>query len=123
MILGWLFIRPVPPPTSEGTTTLEGAIPASRPNSRAYFERGDDSATRLLPDNEFDYDETFIQSPRLHTRTLSVASCGEVGTGVLSEIEQPDVSGKELFTSLKFWLLFSITSLCEFQTYVTYNGH
>jgi len=110
MILGWLFICPIPPPTSDGVNTPEGAIPAPRPT---YFGRSDDSAMRLLPENELDYDETYVQSPRRHTRTLSVASCGEVGTGVLSENEQPDVSGKELFMSHKFWLLFSITSLRE----------
>ena len=110
MILGWLFIRPIPPLTSDGVNTAEGAIPAPRPT---YFGRGEDSSMRLLPEDEFDCEETYVQSPRQHTRTLSVASCGEVGTGVLSENEQPDVSGKELFMNHKFWLLFSITSLRE----------
>ena len=114
MILGWLFIRPIPPPTSDDVNAPEGAIQAPRPtSSRVYFERSDDSATWLLPENELGYDETYVQSPRRHTRTLSVASCGEVGTGVLPENQQPDVSGKELFMSPKFWLLFSITSLRE----------
>lgn len=114
MILGWLFIRPIPPPTSDSVNTPEGAIQAPRPtSSRVYFERSDDSATRLLPENELEYDETYVQSPRRHTRTMSVASCGEVGTGDFSENEQPNVSGKELFMSPRFWLLFSITSLRE----------
>ena len=93
----------------------EGGVPAPRSNStrRSYFEGGDDSITRLLPDNELDLDESYVQSPRQRARTMSVASCGEIGLGALSENELPDISGKELLMSLNFWLLFSITSLCE----------
>lgn len=116
MILGWLFVRPVPLPTPDGTATPEDGVPALRPTPsarRAYFQRGDDSGTRLLPDNELDHDETYVRPPRRRTRTLSIASCGGVGTGVLSDNESSDIGGKELFKNHKFWLLFSITSLCE----------
>lgn len=116
MVLGWLFIRPIPLPIPNGASTLEGGIPAPRHATsarRSYFEGSDDSGTRLLPDNELDYDETYVRSPRQHARAVSVASCGEVGTSVLPENELPNISGKELFMSLNFWLLFSITSLRE----------
>ena len=116
MILGWFFVRPIPLPTPNGANVVEGGIPAPRPTSstrRSYFERGDDSITRLLPDNEFDLDESYVQSPKHHARTVSIANCGEVGISALSEDELPDISGKELLTSLNFWLLFSITSLRE----------
>jgi len=116
MILGWFFVRPIPLPTPYGVNAIEGGVSAPRPTSstrRSYFERGDDSDTRLLPDNELDLDESYVQSPRHHARTVSIASCGEVGISVLSENELPDISGKELLTSLNFWLLFSITSLRE----------
>ena len=115
MILGWFFVRPIPLPSPNSANTLEGGAPAPRRNSsalRSYFERGDNSDARLLPDNELGYDETYVQPSRQHARTVSVASCGEVGTGLL-ENELPDISGKELFMSSEFWLLFSITSLCE----------
>ena len=114
MILGWLFVRPIPLPTPDGVNTLEDApYPASSSTRRAYFERSDDSSMRLLPDNEPDHDETYVQSPKQHARTVSITGCGAVGVGVLSENEPPDVHGKELFMSPKFWLLFSITSLRE----------
>lgn len=67
----------------------------------------------MLPEDEFDLDESYVQSPTRHARTVSVTSCGEVGVGALSGNEQPDISGKELLVNLDFWLLFSITSLCE----------
>jgi len=93
---------------------FEGGAPAPRPTTRrSYFEGGDESVTRLLPDNELDLDESYVRSPRQHTRTVSVASCGEVGVSGLSENGPPDINGKELLTSPNFWLLFSITSLCE----------
>ena len=115
MILGWFFVRPIPLPTPYGVNTIEGGVSAPRPTStrRSYFERGNDSDMRLLPDNELDLDESYVQSPRQHARTVSIASCGEVGISVLSENELPDISGKELLTNLNFWLLFSITSLRE----------
>ena len=92
-------------------------LPSRRTSSaqRIYFEGGDDNATRLLPENELDVDESYVQSPRQYARTVSVASCGEVGISAFSENELPDISGKELFTSPKFWLLFSITSLRKSQ--------
>jgi hypothetical protein len=68
---------------------------------------------RLLSNDELDNDEIHVRSPRQHVRTISITSCGEVGTALLSENELPGISGKELLVSLDFWLLFSITSLRE----------
>lgn len=114
MILGWFFVRPIPLPTPNGVNAIEGGVPVPRSATRrSYFDGGDESVTRLLPDNELDLDESYVRSPRQHARTVSVASCGEVGVSALSENEQPDISGKELLTSPNFWLLFSITSLRE----------
>ena len=93
---------------------VEDGTPALRPTShRSYFERDGDSDTRLLPENEFDLDESYVQSPTRHARTVSVTSCGEVGVGALSDNGLADISGKELLVNLDFWLLFSITSLRE----------
>ena len=123
MILGWIFVRPIPFPVPDGVNTLEGAVPAPHPTSstrRSYFERGDGSDARLLPDNELDRDnKTYVQLPRQHAQAMSIASCGEVGISALSKNELPDIGGKELFMSSRFWLLFSLQSLCESRTHVT----
>ena len=123
MILGWIFVRPIPLPVPDGVNTLEDAVPAPHPTSstrRSYFGRGDGSRARLLPDNELDRNnKTYVRPPRQHARSVSMASCGEVGVGALSKNELPDIGGKELFMSSRFWLLFSIQSLCESRTHVT----
>lgn len=114
MILGWRFVRPIPLPASSNVNA-ENGIPAPHPASpwRSYLERGDDSGTRLLPDNELDYDESYVRSPRRHARAVSIASCAEVVTIPFSEDELPDISGKQLLTNLDFWLLFTVMSLRE----------
>lgn len=116
MILGWVFVRPIPLPTSGGGDTLENGTLSQRPNVstwRSYLQRGDDSDMRLLPDGELDHDEGYVWSLGGHARAVSMASCGEVVAGSLSDNEAPDLSGKELLTSLDFWLLFTIMSLRE----------
>lgn len=116
MILGWFFVRPIPFSTPNDVDTPENGLPAQRTASspwRSYLERGGDSGTRLLPDNEFDYDENYVRSPRQHARVVSIASCGELVTTANSEDELPDINGKELLINPEFWLLFTIMSLCE----------
>jgi hypothetical protein len=116
MVLGWFFVRPIPLPAPSGVNTLENGLPAPRsPSSpwRSYFERGDDSGTRLLPDNELDNGENYVRSPRRHARAVSIASCGEVVASAHPEDEQPDISGRELLTNIDFLLLFTVMSLRE----------
>ena len=111
MVLGWFFVRPIPLPAPSGADTL-GNGPTSS-HWRSYLERGDGSGTRLLPDNELDYEENYVRPTRKHTRAVSIASCGEVVATAHSGDEQPDISGKELLINPDFWLLFTIMSLCE----------
>ena len=119
MILGWIFVRPIPLPIQNGVNTVEdGSSPR-----RSSFEGASDSATRLLPDGEFGYDETYVRSPKQRARGVSITSYGEVGTSTPSENELPDISGKELFMNPRFWLLFSITSLRESPNIRHKSGH
>lgn len=116
MALGWFFVRPIPLPTLNGVNDFENRLPSSPDTSspwRSYLERGDDSGTRLLPDDELDHEENHVRSQKRHARAVSIASCGEVITDALADDNLPDISGKELLVTLDFWLLFTIMSLCE----------
>lgn len=113
MILGWLFIRPIPLPTPSDTNTEnDGRASRTAPPWRSYLERGDESDTRLLPDNELEYDESYVRPPR-HARAVSMGSCAEVIALPHSESELPDISGRQLLMNRDFWLLFTILALRE----------
>lgn len=111
MILGWLLIRPIPFPTPSNTNTEnDGRTSRTAPPWQSYLERGDDSDTHLLPDNELDYDESYVQPPR-HARPVSIGSCAEGIAVPYPENEVPDISGWQLLMNRDFWLLFIILAL------------
>lgn len=110
MILGWLFIRPIPLPTSSNTNAGNDGRASRTATWGSYLERGDDSDTHLLPDNELDYDESYVR-PSRHARAVSIGSCAEVIGVPHPESELPDISGRELLMNRDFLLLFVILAL------------
>jgi hypothetical protein len=133
MILGLLFIRPIPPPNPDGFQVLEYGELATDDT-----DENPSSHTALLSDQPFDHrqeDSNFVVpatvndnvqlSPTVgHTRHRSLRSdrlnFGDSGVRVL--VDAPNVSGRALFATLNFWLLLAIVSirkslcsLCPFQ--------
>lgn len=147
MILGWIFIRPIPYHDSEGFLTF-GAGEADREyeavrqvsgtdSPSAVFEREDTGYTRLLADHDGDPTEQPIcdHDPRRANSSYVVPgvahgdvqlsptfnyssrrapprrlSFDETGVTLLGD-GLPNLSGRTLFATIDFWLLFIITSL------------
>jgi len=94
MILGWLFIRPIPLPETERSNILESGIGenfvSGTDESLAIFARQNTSHTHLLADD------------------VEISS-GE--SGKLLVDGSSNLSGRAMLVKFDFWLLFTIMSL------------
>jgi hypothetical protein len=105
MIVGFFFVRPIPLPPSEPLHTLEHGEPAFS---------GLNSHTPLLSDSEEEEtsrgSDVELSSPGgaalTHRRNRS-----RNAARLSNQEESVDISGKALWLSVDFWILFSILAL------------
>lgn len=99
MIIGWFIIHPVPLPEADSFTTLESS------GDPTIFQQEPDSQTSLLADDELSPSRSLQHTTA--NRTTSTETRGKILIDA-----SPNISGGALFTTIDFWLLFTIMSLC-----------
>lgn len=115
MILGLLFIRPVPFPETERSSSLEsGENEVSGTDSpSAIFARENTSRTHLLAEADEGTSEDGQPSPSSAYRRRG-SQAGRIGFGESGKLladGSNNLSGRAMFATFDFWLLFTIMSL------------
>jgi hypothetical protein len=117
MLLGFVFVRPVPLPEQESSQFLDGDGDVREPALSPGLQHLDRSRTPLLNEDSINrYVRTDITTDVEHSN--SVRGVTEVARSVQvsnQKLSMPlNIHGKALLRNLDFWLLFSISSMRMF---------
>lgn len=145
MILGFFVLRTIPLPTQDGTHSLEHAPPESyQPLSPSdHFHHINSSHTHLLSHDDEDED---VMRPDVHRRVsgeshdASIMASMELSPSIrnlsrsrsrsvatshrrrthekTAEGHHIDISGRALWSTLDFWIIFTMNILCT----ITFSG-
>ena len=117
MLLGFLFVRPVPIPEQTGSQSLEDGDDVREPALLPALQHHNHSRTPLLNDDsiknryirtDITTDGEYSNSVGVMEATRSVQVSGQKHSRPLN------VHGKALLSNLDFWLLFTISSMRMF---------
>ena len=114
MLLGFLFVRPVPLP-EQGDSQLEGGDDDPEPAHSPALQHHDHSRTPLLNDDSIKYRYVRTDIATNGESSNSVRGVVEATRSVSQMLSKPlNIHGKALLSNLDFWLLFTISSMRMF---------
>ena len=118
MLLGFLFVRPVPLSEQASSQSLEGGDDVREPALSPALQHHNDSRTPLLNDDSVEdrYIRTDITTDGEYPNPVGgvvEATCFVSGQKHSTPL---NVHGKALLSNLEFWLLFSIASMRMFPS-------